>query len=885
MVTVLVRNHFCYNTYMINRVIGFFLFLTLTVFLLSQNSSGAQNINQLIVDIQSSLKQGDIPAYLLNFSPEFRPKEEERIRYLFDEFQMEDLTLFRAKRGTSDEEENTIYLQALFQNSYSVVIETWQLILQRVKDHWQIQEKSIVGDVRELYKIEIPSERVERVRGVEIEHVDIKLTFGVATLFYDNVPGLETALLIVGEGNLRFSPSDPKERHQLERLYKKKFLEDSLDYAYLRFSSFFFQSKIKIHPRTDDKRFQITSAERNKAASLFREHYPRSFTIENSLNGELLSFLPKGEETVFEFEGQRIGKFTYIHSPFAEEEVNLYQWKEDKIISLYSPLVTEKSRRLFFSFGQMFDIQSYHIDIAFDPKESYLSGKAKIEIQSRVESLDGVKLKFNPVLEILRIFDEEKRELFYTQDKLRKLLYVYFFQPPPKDRTSSIEIFYRGKLIPPKQTTDVVAGAQFNETVIYTPPKFESYLFSQSAYWHPAPPDDDYFQAHLKIIVPPDYTCISNGHMIEQYRLNGVERVEGIEKMDNSVFVFETEYPVKYISFLVGKFTKVDEDTSSLPLTFFKSATNLRFPQKQLLGEAKDIIHFYETLFGPYPYEKLAIVQRAWSTSGGHSPASFIVLNELPQIPGKGRLLNVQSPVDFSRWKEYFLAHEIAHQWWGQGVTWKTYHDQWLSEGLAQFSSILYLREKYGEKVLGPIIKKLSHWTEKKSEWGAITMGSRLSYFDYEAFQSIVYNKASLALLMLKDILGEEVFFRGLKKFFADHKYGPASTRDFIKTFSEVSEGNLELFFKGWFDSHTLPEVKVTHTLQKSGERYTLRFTVSQKNSLFVFPLWVEWTHNGKDVTKKLLIDEKKEIFDFELKERPRKIKINSLSIVPGRFD
>jgi hypothetical protein len=886
MVSVLARILFCYNTYMKNRVSASLFLLGFFLFFLPQNSSGQQDIGHLISEIQDLLRKGDIPGYLSKFSPEIRKEEEDRINYLFDQLQMEDVTLYGAQKANTSDEEPDIFLQALYENSYFVVIETWQLLLHKKEDQWQIKEKKISGEVKEVYKIQIPSMRIERVKSIEIEHVDIKLIFRDAILFYDNIPELETALLIIGKGELSFHPSDPGERHQLELLYNKKYFEDSLEYAYLRFSDSFFRENIKIHPRTDEKRFLASSAERNKASAIFREHYPRSFTIENSLTGALLSFLPRGGETVFEFDGDKFGKFSYIYSPFADEEVYLYQWKNDKIISLYSPGKSEGTRRLFFSFGQMFNIERYQIDVAFDPKKVYLSGKAKIDILPQVESLDGVRFKLNSELEILRIFDQEKRELFYTQDKLRNIVYIYFFQPPPMGRSSSIEIFYRGKLIPPKQVTDVVAEPQFSETSAYTPSRFDSFLYSQSAYWYPAPANNDYFKARLKIIVPSDYTCIATGNMIEKSKLNSIEKVEEIEKMGNSVYVYETEYPVKYISFLVGKFSKVQEDSSGLPLKFYKSSTGIRVSHRQFLEEAKDIVRFYERVFGPFPYEKLTIVQRVWSVRGGHSSPSFIVINEIPQIPGrKDRFLNSKCPVDFSRWEEYFLAHEIAHQWWGQGVTWKTYHDQWLSEGLAQFSSILYLSEKHGEKVLDFIIRELSYWTEKKTEWGAITMGSRLSYFDFEAFQSIIYNKASLVLFLLKDIIGEEVFFQGLREFFARHKYGAASTNDFVKTFNHVSGTNLEPFFECWFDTHILPDVKVSHTILRQGEGYLLRLNLTQKGHLFVFPLLVGWDQDGRNVTKKLLIDEKEERFEFELEGKPRKIKININKAVPGEFD
>ena len=129
-------------------------------------------------------------------------------------------------------------------------------------------------------------------------------------------------------------------------------------------------------------------------------------------------------------------------------------------------------------------------------------------------------------------------------------------------------------------------------------------------------------------------------------------------------------------------------------------SSDIQIQRKDLLDEAQAIIERYENWFGPYPYEKLTVVQRLWPTGGGHSPASFVVLNELPRTPDAPLLSTANSPVDLSRFKEYYLAHEIAHQWWGQAMTWDGYHDQWLSEGLAQFAAVHYLRAKLGDRGL-----------------------------------------------------------------------------------------------------------------------------------------------------------------------------------------
>jgi aminopeptidase N len=138
---------------------------------------------------------------------------------------------------------------------------------------------------------------------------------------------------------------------------------------------------------------------------------------------------------------------------------------------------------------------------------------------------------------------------------------------------------------------------------------------------------------------------------------------------------------------------------------------------------------------------------------------------------------------------------------------------------------------------------------------------------------------------MLRDLLGEEAFFKGLQEFFSRYKYGAASTKDFIKTIEEVSGKDLAVFFRNWFDSYVLPEVKVSHSVLKGEGGYILKLRITQPKELFVFPLWVEWSENGNRVKKRLIIDEKKEEFDFELKSKPRKIKINPNKAVPGRFN
>jgi hypothetical protein len=846
-------------------------------------SFGDQGVQEVIAKMQDALKRKDISSYLEFFIPELREKEEQAIFYKFNQIEMKEVTFFKTDRLNETDDGIRVYQKVLFENSYAVVIEVWRLDFVDNDGQWKVAAKEVTKDISNLFKIQIPSGREERVDLVEIKNVDITISFQNPVVFYDNIPDAETALLVIGEGKILFSPSLPREEHQLEMLYKKGYIEDRISYVYVRCSDSGFKKNIRIK-KSDGESLPVEQAERTRAYSLFAKHYARSFTIENSLNGKLLSFIPQAEETVIEFEGDKTGKLTYIFSPFSEEEITLYQWEKQRFLNIYSPQGENDEKRFFISFGEKYDVQNYRISIDFEPKNFYLSGMAEIDIESKASSLDKVKFKMNPDLEILRISDENNNDLFFTKDRLRTALYVYFLDPVPRDRVSTIKIFYRGKIEPPQEIEDVIAGGQFYEkTYSYVPSWFETYLYSLNAHWYPAPPEGDFFTADIKIIIPPEYSVISNGKLIEKSTLQIVDEVEELDKVGRQVFHFSCQVPVKYLSFVVGKFEEQSRTTDPFPLSYYK-APEVPVPRWNPIEESREILDFYERKFGSYPFETLRIVHRSWQEIGGHSPASFVVLNQLPRVLGSALIMKSDSPVNLTRWSEYFLAHEIAHQWWGQGVTGDSYHDQWISEGLAQFSTILYLKEKHGESAFSDILKNMSKWVRKKSEWGPIILGSRISYFDFYAYQAIIYNKSSLVLNMLKDMLGEERFFSSLREFFSRYKQGAARTGDFVRVFSESSGQDLTPFFNNWFRSHLLPEVKVEQQLKKEGKEYHLKFNIAQLTEPFLFPLWVEWIENGENIKQLIIVDRKEQEAEFRLSHKPKNIRINPDEAVPGKF-
>ncbi len=860
-----------------------FLLLLSVAFLGGQTQSEPPPVEDLISHITSSLENKDLESYLSVFGPGIRDRERGQINAYFANFGMDTVNMQLAGRTTQPDGQSRLFFQVYFQNSFSAMIDNWQFTAALGDGSWVITGKEASGNPRTLYKVKIPAERYERAASVEITHKDIRLSFKNPAVFYDNIPGLETAFVLIGKGQVVFTPSDPIEQHQLELLYKKKQLDGELNFLFVRCSNSFFSSNVIIEGEGDPK--SVSESDKSKAASVFAASYSRSFTIHSPVGDELISFLPQSDEAVFEFKVKRAGDLTYVFHPFSDEEVNLFDRGKDRVISLYHPDEGKEKglRDLFISFEEKYDIDAYDVEVGYSPGPTYLTGKARIRVIPEIDGFDSIKFRFSSSLQILKIVDEEQRDLFFTQDKLRNLLYVYFITPPTKGTPVTLDVTYRGKISPPIPSTDIISQVKTQDgTIVYTP-RYETFFFTQNAFWYPAPPKEDYFTFRMKIVVPPEYNCVASGQFIERARWEGLGDLAEIEKAGSNIFLFGSDRPVKYMSFIVGRFDRQREAVNPLPIQTFISSEVMSVSQN-LFENTRDILEYYISSYGPYPYDKLGIVLRTWPTTGGHSPPSFIVLNEMRWGGVMDFPLRLDTPVSLFNWEEYFLAHEIAHQWWGHGVSIATYRDQWLSEGLAQFAAASYLFKKHGERAKIDILKKFSRWAEKKSVKGPINLGARLSYYDYEAFQAVVYNKAALVLLMLQDIIGEETFFEGLREFFRAYKFRAARTANFIKVMEDVSGRDLGNFFQNWIYSYELPEVRTAVTSEKTGDGFLLKLRVSQGQRRFEFPLRIAWTSGAVREERVIVVTDSVQDFVLPSPEKPENVRINPLRAVPGKF-
>ena len=196
-------------------------------------------------------------------------------------------------------------------------------------------------------------------------------------------------------------------------------------------------------------------------------------------------------------------------------------------------------------------------------------------------------------------------------------------------------------------------------------------------------------------------------------------------------------------------------------------------PRRRSCGSIPDLI-------GDVPYDAVTLAMVEDDLPGGHAPGYFAMMNNPPPVaPFNWR----NDPASFQGFPEFFLAHELAHQWFGQAVGWKNYHEQWLSEGFAQYFAALYAKEKRGESAFRDVLRQFRRWAIEDSDQGPVYLGYRLGHIKGESrvFRALVYNKGAAVLHMLRRLIGDEAFFSGIKQLLRRQPLQESGHRRFAK--------------------------------------------------------------------------------------------------------
>lgn len=441
-------------------------------------------------------------------------------------------------------------------------------------------------------------------------------------------------------------------------------------------------------------------------------------------------------------------------------EINLLKFILILNSILFNLFVNDGVKAGYISTSQKnFDILKYYLKLDLDAEKKFISGEVKILGHKLNPEQKNIDLHFYGNMIVKKVKAEIGELKFHH---IKNILSIDLSEIN-KD-TIEFSIQYYGN---PKKSgfNGFVFGEINNIPLIYN--------LSEPNYapsWFPCD-DDPEDKALLDIEITNDssFISVSNGKLV------GV-RNEG----EKRTYHWKSNYPIStyLIAVYSSKYVRFNDDYKSisgkqLPLEFYVLPDHLDAAKKDF-AEHKEMLNAFENLFGEYPFidDKYGVAEFLWNYGA----------METQTITGIG--YNFISGRNFAR---DILAHELAHHWWGNAVSPKTWKDIWLNEGFASYSEALFLEYKFGESSLQSLMR--SKFSE--SFRGAL-------YNPANLFSETVYDKGAWVLHMLRNEIGDSNFFKSLKKYYEVFKYSNASTEDFKAICESISNQNLNKFFDDW---------------------------------------------------------------------------------------
>jgi len=341
--------------------------------------------------------------------------------------------------------------------------------------------------------------------------------------------------------------------------------------------------------------------------------------------------------------------------------------------------------------------------------------------------------------------------------------------------------------------------------------------------------DHPYDKATVDFIItsPEHYEVVASGYLVEESCMPGRTKLTHWKE--------DVPLATKVMAIGIAPFaTRLEGNVNGTPVWSWVFAENRKEGFYDYSVALKPMA-FYSQLIGPYPYEKLANVQSK-TIFGGLENAGCIFYSE-NSVTGQGKAENL-------------MAHEIAHQWFGNSVTENDWHHIWLSEGFATYLVAVYQEKTYGKEKFDETMKSAR---------------DRVIGFDMRSPKPVVdttvtdlmrllnansYQKGAWVLHMLRNELGDDLFWKGMRSYYEDFRDKNALTRDFQNIMEKVSNRNLDHFFKQWLFTAGQPDIKIT-TIADEKEGFTDIKIEQTQDSLFSFDIELQIKDsNGLQIIK-----------------------------------
>jgi aminopeptidase N len=334
------------------------------------------------------------------------------------------------------------------------------------------------------------------------------------------------------------------------------------------------------------------------------------------------------------------------------------------------------------------------------------------------------------------------------------------------------------------------------------------------------------------VSAPNREIVVANGRMVSMGRTNKSIRIWGFEE--------SKPIPAYCMVIAVSEGAKIDANPPAVtPLSYYVPHKDAAYAPKGFAPAAPALAFFSQTI-APYPYEKLALIVGA-TRFGGMENSSAIVFPSTIFEPRSNDLMSRR--FDIPTRTEDVVAHEIAHQWFGDSVTESTWADLWLSEGFATYFAGLFIEKQEGEDAFREYMQNAA------ARYFAYERQHNAPIHDSET-QDLMkllnpnnYEKGAWVLHMLRRRLGDEDFFKGLRDYYNAHHEGNATTEDLRLALEKSAGKNLKEFFARWVYGAGHPVYELSSNL--SGDSLTIVVKQTQSDEAFLDPVPVE-IRNGE---------------------------------------
>ena len=517
-----------------------------------------------------------------------------------------------------------------------------------------------------------------------------------------------------------------------------------------------------------------------------------------------------------------------------------------------------KGYSTYYSPDLYFLIDKMWLEIEPDFKTKTIEGKQQIKITTRRDleniELDCAELDIKSVylsyaVDIYLDASQEKMQLEFSQQNNK--LIIKLNQLLKEGTKFHLLINYSGK--PSRGLNFVKFGAE-HATQAWTQGEP-----TESKYWFPCLDHPQLkYPREISVIVPNDFIVISNGE------LNLIESL--IAGKSKKKYVWEESHPnPAYLTCIViGSFVETSKDLNyddRIPLRYYVPKNREKDAIRTFKNTSK-MMSFFEKYFStPYPYAKYSqIVVDDFQYGGMENTTCTTLYSDV--------LYDERAQMDYS--SDDVIAHELAHQWFGDLITCKDWQHIWLNEGFATYSEALFFQ--FNEPDIDfqhYVLEMMDGYLDESNLYTRPIVTKKYRDID-DLFDRHTYNKGGSVLHMLRHYVGEDDFKNSVKLYLNIFKHTTAETDNLRQIFEKVSGKSLEKFFDQWIYSEGHPKLKVSISLTNSNT-VQIKVLQEQDTHLFEFPLEIKIVtlSNGteKSFIHQIMISNKEtiKIFEFDL--------------------